>query len=168
MQPFNLMKKILPLILIFLSLFAVAALAAEATNPPVLQARLVLDVQSPDSEQMILLQKINGTVVKHRLYVQKTILFDQTALQSATAITDEHTHKSRIELVFTDAGRKRFAEVTRENAGRRLGFVISGEIYAAPRIQMEIPGGKAEVSGSFSEQEAKGLVAKIMESLPKK
>ncbi len=41
------------------------------------------------------------------------------------------------------------------SVGKRLAIVISGQVYSAPKIQMEILGGSAQISGYFSEQEAK-------------
>jgi SecD/SecF fusion protein len=70
-----------------------------------------------------------------------------------------------IQIVFTADGKKRFAEVTRESVGRRLAIVIDGRLHSAPRIMTAIPGGKAEISGSFSEPEARELAAKITASL---
>ncbi len=149
-------------------LFALASAAADSPPAPIFQARMVLDVPSDQSEQLEMTQKMGDKVRTHRMPVDKKVLFDQTALESAKVITDERSHTPRIELTFTDAGRKRFAEVTREITGKRLAIVIDGRLYAAPRIATEIPGGKADISGSFSEEEAKTLVAKISESLPKR
>ena len=76
--------------------------------------------------------------------------------------------RPQIEILFTDAGGKRFAEVTREGRGRRLAIIIGGQLYSAPQIMSEIAGGRAEISGSFSEQEARDLAARLTESLPKR
>ena len=78
--------------------------------------------------------------------------------------TDTSGH-SRIEITFSDEGRKKFAEVTREKIGQRLAIVIDGQLYSAPTIRTEIPGGKAEISGNFSKEEANVLAAKIIQAI---
>ena len=66
-----------------------------------------------------------------------------------------------IEIKLTDQGRERFAEVTRENINRRLAIMIDGRACSAPRIREEIPGGVVQISGDFSEDEARELARKM-------
>ena len=103
---------------------------------------------------------------KEVVNVQKPVLLDQTALKSAGVRTDESGH-ARIEVTFTAEGRKRFADITHEKLGQRLAIIIDGSLYCAPTIKAEIPGGKAEISGSFSKEEANALAAKIIEAIKK-
>jgi preprotein translocase subunit SecD len=145
-QRFNSMKTTIQLI--SACLLALAAAAVDSPTAPIFQARLVLDLPSDQTEQMVITQKRGDVVHKHNLAVDKKVLFDQTALESVKMIPDERAHMPRIELTFTEAGKK--------------------QLYAAPRIDREIPGGKAEINGNFNEEEAKTLVAKISESLQKR
>jgi SecD/SecF fusion protein len=73
-----------------------------------------------------------------------------------------------VDIVFDSAGAKTFATVTSDyapggarNPGtqthRQLAIVLDGRLYSAPVIREAIYGGKAEISGSFSIQEAKLL-----------
>jgi preprotein translocase subunit SecD len=142
---------------------------ADATQPvsdaqPVFQISLVLDTPSADSEQMTFPTKNGVNTHTEAVNVQKTVLLDQTALQSAKASTDALGHPV-IEINFTDDGRGRFAELTRQNIGKRLAILIDGRLYMAPVVQTEISGGKAQISGSFSNQEARDLAAKLNASL---
>lgn len=50
----------------------------------------------------------------------------------------------------------------------RLYSIIDGQLYCAPEIATEIPGGKAEISGQFSEQEANDLAAKLTKAMQKR
>jgi preprotein translocase subunit SecD len=154
--------------LLSVSAVAFAAVATDSPAPPIFQLRLVLDAPSAEAEQMVAVHKSEDAAKAERLYVQKKVLLDQTALKSAKVTTDRRTGNPLIEITFTAEGRKRFAEVTRENVGRRLAIVIEGRLYSAPTIRTEIPGGRAEISGSFSEPEARELAAKITESLTKR
>ena len=105
------MKKFIQLIsLAFLSL---AAFAADTSTPPALQIRLVADVASSDSDEMIVAGKSKDPSQQDTLHVLKKILIDQTDLKSAKVTKDNQLGPSQIEITFTDPGKKRFAEVTR-------------------------------------------------------
>ncbi len=137
------------------SFVALTVWAATPLAPPVFQIRLVVDSSSDDSESMPLVSKTRQEVVQ----VQKTILFDHRDLRSAEASIDED--HPVIAITFTEEGRRRFAECTRQNVGKRLAIILAGRLYCAPRIRDEIPGGKAVITGEFSVQEAGDLAARI-------
>jgi len=124
--------------------------------------RLVADASSEESEEMVVV----GTG-KETLPVLKKVLIDQKDLKSVRVSKDQLGHP-QIEIRFTDEGKKRFADVTRDSIGKRLAIVIGGRLYSAPKIMTEISGGRAMISGSFSEQEAKELADRITQSLKKR
>ncbi len=109
-----------------------------------------------------------GKAGDETLHVQKTPLLDQTAISSAAVTTNSATGDPQIEVEFSEAGQELFAAITRENLNKRLAVVLDGHLYAAPMIRSEISGGKAVVSGSFTEEEARALVAKISEAIQSK
>ena len=51
-------------------------------------------------------------------------------------------------------GVERFAKTTKDNIGKSLGIVLDGKLYSAPRINCEIAGGQASISGHFSQRDA--------------
>ena len=51
--------------------------------------------------------------------------------------------------------------LTKENLNKRLAIVLDGHLYSAPVIRSEISEGKAQITGSFTEEEARELAAKI-------
>ncbi|MBX3706732.1 MAG: protein translocase subunit SecD [Pseudomonadales bacterium] len=55
------------------------------------------------------------------------------------------------------AGARLFGELTRTNIGRPLAIVLDGRVITAPVIQSAIPGGRGEISGSFTATEASAL-----------
>ncbi len=63
-----------------------------------------------------------------------------------------------ISLEFNDEGAKLFAELTKNNIDKPLGIFLDGEMISAPTVRQEITGGKAEISGQFTVEEAKQLV----------
>ena len=58
-------------------------------------------------------------------------------------------------------GRKRFAEITKQNIHKRLAIVIDGTLYAAPIIQAEIATGSLPIQDDFTEEQATELAGKI-------
>ena len=146
----------------------VVAMAADSAKPSVFQMRLVVESPSADSEQLIC-QKTNnetGRVTTEKLNVEKKVLLDQTALESAVVSPSGHGY-SQIDFSLTPDGKEQFAEVTGRNTGRRLAIVIDGQLITAPVIQAQITGGKGQITGNFTEQEAKDLAAKINKAIAK-
>ncbi len=62
-----------------------------------------------------------------------------------------------IEFTLTDEGRTKFAEITTKNTGRQLAVVIDEKVRSAPNIREPITGGSAQISGSFTQQEAQDI-----------
>lgn len=67
------------------------------------------------------------------------------------------TNKPQIGIVFDSEGAKLFAEITKTNIGKQLAILLDGQVISAPTIQSEILGGQAQISGTFSIQEANAL-----------
>jgi preprotein translocase subunit SecD len=100
------------------------------------------------------------------MYVAKAVLLDQAAVESASVDYSPQGY-SEIKVSLTDAGRKQFAEITRQHLHQRLAMVIDGKLWMAPVVQAEITEGKMQVTGSFSQEAARDLVAKINEAIGK-
>lgn len=62
-----------------------------------------------------------------------------------------------VRLEFNRKGAGRFAKITEANIEKRLAIVLDGKVFSAPVIRDRIPGGKAQISGRFTMQEAKDL-----------
>jgi preprotein translocase subunit SecD len=58
---------------------------------------------------------------------------------------------------FNATGAKIFEDVTGANVGKMLAIILDGTVYSAPRIKDRISGGDAQISGSFTLDEAKDL-----------
>ncbi|XOB97653.1 protein translocase subunit SecD [Deinococcota bacterium DY0809b] len=56
-------------------------------------------------------------------------------------------NRPEVALEFTPEGAKKFADLTRNNIGRRLAIVLDGTIYSAPNIQTAITDGRAVITG---------------------
>jgi len=54
-------------------------------------------------------------------------------------------------------GARTFSRVTAENVGKQLAIILDQTVKSAPRIDGRIPSGDGQITGSFSDQEAKDL-----------
>lgn len=77
-------------------------------------------------------------------------------------ITKAHPYRTemgelKISLAFNPTGSQRFGEITSEYVGRAMAIVLDGQLYCAPVIREAIGSGRAEISGNFSNEEAKNI-----------
>lgn len=140
--------------------------AADApTNPgrPMpFQVQLVCDEAGEDTET---LTNSSSGSRGETLHVQKRPLMDFTSIRSASVTTHTPTGEPQISVEFNEVGKELFAAITKENINKRLAIVVDGHLYSAPVIRTEIPGGKAIVAGSFTEEEARELAARINDAI---
>ncbi|MFH0924976.1 MAG: protein translocase subunit SecD [bacterium] len=72
-----------------------------------------------------------------------------------------------VNLRFDKQGAKLFSKITGANIGKPLAIVLDNTVYSAPVIRDQIAGGNAQISGSFTEEEARDLaIALKAGSLP--
>lgn len=62
-----------------------------------------------------------------------------------------------VNIRFNNQGAKKFADITKENVGKPFAIVLDNRIVTAPNINEPILGGQAQISGSFTTQEANDL-----------
>jgi len=80
-----------------------------------------------------------------------------TDLKDAQAATNQQNGQNVVNLEFTDEGAKKFADVTSKNVGRTISILLDGEVLTAPNVREPILGGKAEISGQKTLEEAQNL-----------
>src|SRR5437762_6759457 len=68
-----------------------------------------------------------------------------------------------VHLRFDSEGAKQFGNITAANVHHRFAIVLDGVIQSAPVIQDAIYGGDAQITGHFTEEEARGL-ASVLEN----
>jgi len=62
-----------------------------------------------------------------------------------------------VSIEFDRQGSKLFDKITAANVGKRLAIILDNSVYSAPVIQERISGGRAQITGRFSEKEAHDL-----------
>ena len=58
---------------------------------------------------------------------------------------------------FDSTGARKFAKLTTEHVNERFAIVLDGKVLSAPTIREPIPGGRGQISGGFTLQQAKDL-----------
>jgi preprotein translocase subunit SecD len=88
-------------------------------------------------------------------------------LKKRTLLTGEYITDARVQidrynepyvsLSFDARGARLFERITGENVGKKLAIVLDNNVYSAPVIQDRISGGRAQITGYFTMDEAKDL-----------
>jgi preprotein translocase subunit SecD len=82
-------------------------------------------------------------------------------LKSSTVTFDPNTGKPQVQLVFTDEGSKKFADITGKNVGKLLVIVLDNQVIQAPVVQQQIVGGSAVISGNYTQDQAKQVAIEL-------
>lgn len=82
-------------------------------------------------------------------------------LEGAQVTQDQMTYEYQVNLQFNDEGADLFEEITARNIGQPVAIYLDGEIISAPIVQDKITGGKAQITGNFSAQEARELAQRL-------
>ncbi len=82
-------------------------------------------------------------------------------LERADLNFNQQTGIPLISLQFNDEGAEIFEQLTSQNVGKILAIFIDGISISAPVVQEAISGGRAQISGDFTVEEAKELVRNL-------
>jgi len=115
----------------------------------------------PADDELLFEKRVNretGAVRKIPILVKKQAALTGDLLKEARVnIDSSRAGYPYVSISFNAAGAKLFDEVTAANVKKRLAIVLDNTIYSAPEIKERIGGGNAQISGSFSMDEAKDL-----------
>ncbi len=96
-------------------------------------------------------------------YVLGPAAVDGTEVKKAQAVFDTQGASGwQVQMTFNSTGAKKFADITGELAKNQapqneFGIVLDGEVVSSPYVSQAITGGQAEISGSFTQQDAQSL-----------
>ena len=82
-------------------------------------------------------------------------------LERASLNFDQTTLSPVISLKFNSEGSKLFADITKNNIGKAIAIYLDGGPISAPVVREAITGGEAQITGSFTPEEAKQLVGRL-------
>ncbi|GHD37483.1 protein translocase subunit SecD [Streptomyces galbus] len=88
---------------------------------------------------------------------------DGTEVKKARAVYDTQNAAGwQVTMDFNGKGAKKFADITgklaqNQSPQNEFGIVLDGEVVSSPYVSQAITGGQAQISGSFSQEEAQSL-----------
>ncbi|MBF0564137.1 MAG: protein translocase subunit SecD [Nitrospirae bacterium] len=94
---------------------------------------------------------------KKPFVVKQEPLLSGDFLSEARVAIDSRFNTPYVSISFNNEGAKLFEEVTEKYVKKRMAIILDNNLYSAPVIQEKISGGNAQISGSFSMEEAKDL-----------
>src|SRR6266480_1418943 len=103
----------------------------------------------------------DGKSVEERLLVKKKADLSGDRVSGAGASYEKEGWM--VHLRFDPDGAKQFGNITAAHVHHRFAIVLDGVIQSAPVIQDAIYGGDAQITGRFTEEEARGL-ASVLEN----
>src|ERR1700730_13114828 len=103
----------------------------------------------------------DGKTIEERLLVKKKA--DLSGDRVSGAGTSYEKDGWVVHLRFDPEGAKKFGDITAAHVHHRFAIVLDGLIQSAPVIQDAIYGGDAQITGRFTEEEARGL-ASVLEN----
>lgn len=107
----------------------------------------------------------------YELYALKVTSRDGTPALGGDVVTDavaDFTQQGgRTEQIVSMAmnaeGAQQWARLTKENIGKQVAILLDDLVYSAPNVQVEITGGRSQITGNFTPEEAKDL-ANVLKS----
>ncbi len=99
----------------------------------------------------------SGRRINSPILLKAKTVMTGSALESAKVAIGDRFGEPYVSLKFNAQGAQDFDRITGENVKKRMAIVLDGAVYSAPVIQERISGGNAQISGSFTMDEAKDL-----------
>lgn len=114
----------------------------------------------PDETEVYFEKEINaqtGKEIKTPLLIKDQILMTGEMVKDAQVRVGGTFNEPYVSLDLTGRGGTVFGKITEDNTGKRLAIVLDEVVRSAPVIREKILGGSAQITGSFSYEEANDL-----------
>ncbi|MGE5238234.1 MAG: protein translocase subunit SecD [Chloroflexota bacterium] len=119
-----------------------------------------MEPKLPETDEILFQRVVNketGAVTKTPFLLKKDTLLTGDLLTEAKVNIDQRFNEPYVSITFNSAGAKIFEDITGQNVKKRLAIILDGNVYSAPVIQERIGGGNAQITGSFTMDEARDL-----------
>ncbi len=101
------------------------------------------------------------------LYAIEVTTKDGTPLLGGECITDATqdmgNQGAEVNMTMNSTGAREWKRITGENVGRCVAIVLDDQVYSAPNVNTEIAGGRSQITGRFTVEEAQDL-ANVLKS----
>ena len=99
----------------------------------------------------------NGKPFRQPYLLKKRVELSGTEVADARVSIDSRYGEYAVTLKFSSKGARVFDRLTKEHVGERFAIILEGAVNSAPVIRERISGGTAQITGSFSPEEARAL-----------
>jgi preprotein translocase subunit SecD len=113
----------------------------------------------PEEDQILferVVDKDTGVEFRMPYVVKKRVMLTGDVLSDARVAIGQF-NDPYVSITFDSKGGQEFERITGENVKKRMAVVLDSTIYSAPVIQERISGGRAQITGTFTTQEANDL-----------
>jgi preprotein translocase subunit SecD len=113
----------------------------------------------PEGDQILferVIEKDSGREYRVPYLVKKRVMLAGDVLSDARVSIGQF-NEPYVSVTFDAKGAREFDRITAENVKKRMAIVLDNTVYSAPVIQERISGGRAQISGTFTMQEANDL-----------
>lgn len=125
------------------------------------EAEVVKQAESkvPEGSQILFergVERDTGREYRIPYLVKKRVMLTGDVLSDARVAIGQF-NDPYVSITFDAKGGREFERITGENVKKRMAIVLDNTIYSAPVIQERIGGGRAQITGTFTTQEANDL-----------
>jgi preprotein translocase subunit SecD len=113
----------------------------------------------PEGDQILFeraVDKDTGREYRIPYLVKKRVMLTGDVLSDARVSIGQF-NDPYVSITFDSRGGQEFERITGDNVKKRMAVVLDNTIYSAPVIQERISGGRAQITGTFTTQEANDL-----------
>ena len=111
----------------------------------------------PGDEVLYQMKGEPGSQSKIPFLVKKRAVITGEYLTDARVQIDSRYNEPYVSLTFDSRGARLFEQITGANIKKRLAIVLDNVVNSAPVIQDRIAGGRAQITGRFTMEEARDL-----------
>jgi preprotein translocase subunit SecD len=102
-------------------------------------------------------EKQGAKTFRQPYLVRKRAELTGNEVADARVSIDSRYNEYAVTLKFNNRGAERFDQLTKNHVGDRFAIILEGIVKSAPVIRERISGGTAQITGSFTPQEARDL-----------
>ena len=103
----------------------------------------------------------DGEIRRNPYVLEKEPFLTGKDIEQSSVLEDPQFHAYSVDVQLKPEGAETFERVTGESLGKRLAIVVDGHIVSAPLVQMSIAGGRLQVTGQFTDEEARDLAISL-------
>ena len=86
-----------------------------------------------------------------------------SVITDARADLSQYGSSAEVSMEMNQEGAKKWADLTKKNINKSVAIVLDGYVYSFPNVNCEITGGRSQITGNFTMEEAKDL-ANVLKS----